>query len=88
MNKRSALEDISVSGDTQTFSAVYTQDADWWVGFVQEVPGAMSQGETLDKCRANLQEAVSLMLDVYREDLAQELEGRTLHQEAIIVARP
>jgi predicted RNase H-like HicB family nuclease len=71
---------------TQTFSAIYIRDGSWWVGFVEEIPGAMSQGATLDECQANLREAVALMLEVQREDLERELEGKTVHRETLVLA--
>jgi predicted RNase H-like HicB family nuclease len=33
-----------------------------YIGFVEELPGANTQGETLDDARANLQEAVTMVL--------------------------
>jgi predicted RNase H-like HicB family nuclease len=56
---------------TQTFTAVFEPaEAGGYVAFVEEVPGAISQGETLDEARENLKEALSLMLEVNRENLA------------------
>ncbi len=70
----------------RTFTAVYTQNEGWWIGFIEEVPGAMSQGATLEECQTNLREALSLMLEVQREDLAKELEGHTVCREALVLA--
>jgi predicted RNase H-like HicB family nuclease len=68
-----------------TYTAVYTQDGPWWIGFVEEVPGAMSQGATLAECQANLREALTLMLEIRREDLAKELEGHTVSREPLVL---
>ncbi|MCX7417700.1 MAG: type II toxin-antitoxin system HicB family antitoxin [Planctomycetia bacterium] len=38
-----------------------------YIGFVEEIPGANSQGETLDEVRENLREAVQLVLEANRE---------------------
>jgi predicted RNase H-like HicB family nuclease len=38
-----------------------------YVAFVEEVPGANTQGETLEEARANLEEAVAMVLDANRE---------------------
>jgi predicted RNase H-like HicB family nuclease len=70
----------------QTFTAVYTQDGPWWIGFIEEVPGAMSQGKTLEECQTNLREALDLMLEVQREDLARELEGHDVSREPLVLA--
>lgn len=41
-----------------TFSALYYRDEDgWWVGLVEELPGAISQGSTLSEVRINLEDA-------------------------------
>ena len=52
---------------TATFTAVFEQDGDWWVGYVEELPGANTQGATLDEARENLKEAVELLIEADRE---------------------
>ena len=52
---------------TATFTAVFEQDGDWWVGYVEELPGANTQGATLDEARENLREAVGLIIEANRE---------------------
>jgi predicted RNase H-like HicB family nuclease len=49
---------------TSTFTAVFEQDGSWWIGTVEELPGANTQGATLDEARQNLKEAVELVLEV------------------------
>ncbi len=46
-----------------TFTAVYQRCDDWWAAWVEELPGANSQGRTLDEARANLREAAQLILE-------------------------
>ena len=57
------------------FTAVFRQVPEGYIGFVEELPGANTQGATLEETRANLQEAVSMILDANRE-LAQESAGK------------
>lgn len=45
------------------FTAVFEKDGDWWVAYVEELPGANSQGATLEDARVNLKEAVAMVLD-------------------------
>jgi len=45
------------------------------IGFVEELPGANSQGQTLEEARSSLQEAVSLVLDANRELAKESLKG-------------
>ena len=47
----------------EKFTAVFEQDGDWWIGYVEELPGAHTQGRTLDEARDNLKEAVQMILD-------------------------
>lgn len=46
-----------------------------YVGFVEELPGASTQGETLEECRANLVEAVQLVLEGNRLLAEESLKG-------------
>ncbi len=56
---------------TNSFTAVYKKMGDWYVAYVEELPGANTQGKTLDEARANLREAVQLILETNRQ-LAEE----------------
>jgi predicted RNase H-like HicB family nuclease len=58
------------------FTAVFRQVPEGYIGFVEELPGANTQGATLEEARANLQEAVAMVLDANRE-LAQQAARRT-----------
>ena len=49
------------------FTAVYQKDGDWWVAWVEELPGANTQGQSLDETRENLKEAVAMVLEANRE---------------------
>jgi predicted RNase H-like HicB family nuclease len=53
------------------FTAVYQRVPEGYIGFVEELPGANTQGATLDEARANVREAVLLVLEANR-GLAQE----------------
>lgn len=48
----------------KTLTAVFQRSGDWWAAWVEELPGANTQGRTLDEAREKLQEAAQLMLDV------------------------
>ena len=47
--------------------AVYLKVPEGYIGFVEELPGANTQGATLEEARANLEEAVRLVLEANRE---------------------
>jgi predicted RNase H-like HicB family nuclease len=46
----------------EKFTAVFEQDGDWWIGYLEELPGANTQGRTLEEARENLKDAVRLLI--------------------------
>jgi predicted RNase H-like HicB family nuclease len=56
-------------------TAVYMKVPEGYVAFVEELPGANTQGKTLEEARANLQETVTMILVANRELSAQPLEN-------------
>jgi predicted RNase H-like HicB family nuclease len=56
-----------------------------YVAFVEELPGANTQGETLDEARANLEEAVALVLEANRELSEQALAGADVIRETLML---
>jgi predicted RNase H-like HicB family nuclease len=50
------------------FTSVIEEDGDWFVGYCPEIPGANGQGRSVEECRANLSEAIALILEDRRED--------------------
>ena len=69
-----------------TFTAVFEQHGDWWMGYVEELPGANTQGATLEEVRENLKEAVQLVMEANRELARRETEGKTVIREELRVA--
>ena len=54
------------------FTAVFREVREGYIAWVEELPGANSQGATLEEARSNLKEAVQLVLDANREIVRQE----------------
>ncbi|MGH7788300.1 MAG: type II toxin-antitoxin system HicB family antitoxin [Candidatus Binatia bacterium] len=54
-----------------------------FIASVEELPGANTQGETLDEARANLLDAVALLLDTNREAAEREIAGRSVIREPL-----
>ena len=69
-----------------TFTAVFMPVPEGYIGFVEEIPGANSQGETLDEVRENLREAVKLVLEANRELAEQALIGQKVEREPFELA--
>ena len=53
-----------IQGAGETLTAVFQQTRDGYIAFVEELPGANTQGATLDEARRNLREAIELVLDL------------------------
>ena len=65
------------------FTAVYVKVPEGYIGFVEELPGANTQGESLEETRANLQEAVELVLDANRTLDQETLKGQEVIRETM-----
>lgn len=67
------------------FTAVYMKVPEGYVAFVEELPGANTQGATIEEARANLEEAVAMVLDANRELSEQSLAGAEVIRETLIL---
>ncbi len=50
------------------FTAIIERDGDWFIAYCPEIPGANGQGKTKEEVRANLADAMSLILEDRRAD--------------------
>ena len=64
-------------------TAVYIQVPEGYIAFVEELPGANTQGATLDETRENLKEAVQLVLEANRELAERSLAGQNVSRESL-----
>lgn len=67
------------------FTAVFQREDDWWIAHVREVPGANTQGRTLEEARENLREALQLMLEENRKYAQSEFESQGALVEEVSV---
>jgi predicted RNase H-like HicB family nuclease len=68
-------------------TAIFRRVPEGYIAFVEELPGANSQGATLDEARANLEEAAELILAANRTLLEEELRGAEVIREPFTVTR-
>ena len=66
-------------------TAVFQQVPEGYIGFVEELPGANTQGATLDEARANLREAIELVLGANRVLSEESLVGVKVIRERMIL---
>jgi predicted RNase H-like HicB family nuclease len=67
-------------------TAIYHKVQEGYVAFVEELPGANSQGATLEEARENLREAIEMVIDANRTISGQELSGAKVIRESIKVS--
>lgn len=75
----------AAAGDVGPFTAVFERDGEWWIGYIEELPGANAQEKTLEEARESLREAVSDVLEANRELTRTEFEGREVVREPLSV---
>jgi predicted RNase H-like HicB family nuclease len=67
-------------------TAAYLKVPEGYIGFVEELPGANTQGETLEEAKANLEEAINLVLEANRLLAEESLQGQDAIREPISIS--
>jgi predicted RNase H-like HicB family nuclease len=67
-------------------TAVFEKVPEGYIGFIEELPGANTQGATIDEARENLQEAVRLVLEANRELTEEALKGKNVIREPLRIS--
>ncbi len=58
-----------------SYTAVIQQHGDWWIGWVEEVPGVNSQGQTREELLVNLRDALEEALEMNRAEARSAASG-------------
>lgn len=67
------------------YTVVYQPIEDGWImATVPELPGAVTQGATLEEARANIKDAVELLLQSYREDALRQVPPGTIVETLVV----
>ena len=67
-------------------TAVFQKVPEGYIGFVEELPGANTQGITLEETRENLLEAINLVMEANRMLVEESLQGREVIRESLILS--
>jgi predicted RNase H-like HicB family nuclease len=67
-------------------TAVFQKVPEGYIGFVEELPGANTQGTSLEEAKANLQEAIALVLEANRMLAEETLQGRDVIRESFTMS--
>jgi len=65
---------------------IFKKVPEGYIGFVQELPGANTQAETLEEARENLEEAIELVLESHRLLAEEQLQGQDVIREPIFLS--
>lgn len=68
----------------QTYSAVIRKDEDWWIGWVEEIPGVNSQGKTRAELLKNLRSALREAIQLNRKE-ARSFAGQNFEETPLKV---
>ena len=66
-------------------TAVFQKFPEGYAAFVEELPGANTQGQTLEEARENLKEAVQLVLETNRQLAEESLTGKDVIREPLVM---
>lgn len=66
------------------WTAVYRKVPEGYIGFVEELPGANTQGATLEEARENLKEALVLVIEANRALAEEAVKGEEIIREQIV----
>jgi predicted RNase H-like HicB family nuclease len=67
-------------------SAIFQKVPEGYIGFIEELPGANTQGDTLEEARANLREAAILVLEANRTLTEKSLQGHDIIRERLKIS--
>jgi predicted RNase H-like HicB family nuclease len=70
----------------QGYTAVVQQRGQWWIGWIEEIPGVNSQGETREELLSNLRSALDEVLQMNRADAIAAAEGAPFEEVKVSVA--
>jgi predicted RNase H-like HicB family nuclease len=68
------------------FTMVYKKVPEGYIGFIEELPGANSQANTLNKLKENLKEAVQLILEANKVMSEEMISGQKFSHEKFNIA--
>ncbi len=64
-------------------TAVFQKVPEGFIGFVEELPGANTQGATLEEARANIEEAITLVLEANRTLAEETIRNQKVIKEPV-----
>ena len=69
-----------------TLTAIFQKVPSGYIGFVEELPGANTQGATLEEARSNLEEAIVMVLEANRALEEERIQDADVIREPLIMS--
>ncbi len=69
----------------QAYTAVILRDEDWWIGWIQEIPGVNCQERTKNELMVSLKSGLEDILELNREEAIDRTEGETFEEVTIVL---
>jgi predicted RNase H-like HicB family nuclease len=66
------------------YTAVIQQNDPWWIGWIEEIPGVNSQGETREELLENLRSALSEALEMNRQEALSAANGKYVEEKIAV----
>jgi len=69
------------------YTAIFKKQSNgWYFAQCEQIPGAMTQGRTIEEAKENLKDAINLMLEDEREDFRKEHRGEKFIRRKLEIA--
>lgn len=69
-----------------TYNAVIVKDGDMYIGYAEELPGANTQGKTIEEVKENLKEAIELIIESNKIFAKKSFKNKRLLREKNFVS--
>ena len=66
------------------YTAVVQKTDRWWIGWIEEIPGVNSQGETREELLGNLRSALTEALEMNRQEARASVEGEYVEEQIAV----
>ena len=86
MQEQSVFDDAMKIKFTAVYEEVPKEEGGGYVAYVEELPGAITEGETLEEARENLRDAVELLLEANRALARENQAGHRVIHEPLAVS--
>ncbi len=70
---------------TAVFEEVPESEGGGYLAYAEELPGAITEGDTIEEARANLRDAIELLLEANRSLFGKPAQGKKITREKITV---